>query len=258
MTSQHVIPDAGASAALRDKGVPCEVVVEVATGWTAPDAPRAIDAAAIADEPDLASWLKILDEHGPEARLDLHTRTLTQFLRGEPVDVIDEAGDWLRVVAPWQPSPDDARGYPAWVRRAHVAPRAAVPVDAPPAIAPANRDAILQRARRHLGLAYLWGGTSAYGLDCSGLIHTGYREAGVIVPRDAHAQYLVAERVPLGEEQAGDLYFFARENRHVYHVGIVTEPGRMLHAPESGRHIEETELAPARRETLVAAGRIPV
>lgn len=48
-----------------------------------------------------------------DERLDLHGRTETQLLRGEPVAVVDEAAaGWVRIVAPWQPSGKDARGYP--------------------------------------------------------------------------------------------------------------------------------------------------
>lgn len=234
-----------------------EVVVDVATGWTSPHAPRAIDAKALEDRPDLPGWLAALDAAGTEGRLDLHTRTLSQFVRGEPLFLLEPGEDWVRVAAPWQPAPEDPRGYPAWVRAAHVGPRTTA-VQPPSATAVADRVAIVERATRHLGLAYLWGGTTDYGLDCSGLVHTGYRESGLVVPRDAHAQYLAAEPVELGREQAGDLYFFARADGHVFHVGFVTEPGRMLHAPESGRLVEEAELAPTRRETLFAAGRLAV
>ena len=55
------------------------------------------------------------------SRLDLHRRTLTQLLLGEPVEVLGEADGWLQVVAPWQPSSQDSRGYPGWLPRSHVA-----------------------------------------------------------------------------------------------------------------------------------------
>jgi cell wall-associated NlpC family hydrolase len=113
----------------------------------------------------------------------------------------------------------------------------------------------VQAARAHLGLRYLWGGTTPYGLDCSGLVHHSYRRAGVVVPRDAHDQWEAASPVPLGQEQPGDLYFFARADDHVFHVGFVTGARTMLHAPETGQLIEDAPLAEGRLATLVAAGR---
>ena len=44
----------------------------------------------------------------------------TQLLLGEPVEVLEERDGWSRVAAPWQASSGDARGYPGWVRSAHL------------------------------------------------------------------------------------------------------------------------------------------
>jgi cell wall-associated NlpC family hydrolase len=214
-----------------------------------------VDAPVTADEPDLSAWTSALSL---EDRLGLVGRTQTQLLRGEPVEVVQTGpAGWVRIVAPWQPSPKDGRGYPGWVRSTHLSPAAAGtagPV-APPATIAATPVTVLERARGFLGLGYLWGGLSHYGVDCSGLVHLSYRGAGVVVPRDADAQHAAARPVGLGEEQAGDLYFFARDDGYVFHVGFVTSPGRMLHAPQSGQRVEDAPLTGARLANLAAAGR---
>ncbi len=227
--------------------------VEVATVWTSPQAPRDIDAPATTDVPDLDGWLAT---QSAQARRGLHGRTLTQLLKGEPVDVLEEdAEGWARISAPWQPNPADDGGYVGWVRRSHLEPVAEAVVSGPAGPLERNRVAVMEAARRFVGVHYLWGGLSPYGLDCSGLVHYAYRQAGVVVPRDAHAQAAAVLSVPLGEELPGDLYFFARADGLVSHVGFVTAPGRMLHAPETGELIEDAPLADERRATLVAAGR---
>jgi cell wall-associated NlpC family hydrolase len=75
------------------------------------------------------------------------------------------------------------------------------------------------------------------------------------MPRDAHDQHAACQPVPVEEAQAGDLYFFARPGRPAHHVGMVTGPGRMLHAAE-GRCVVEEALSPDRLATLTAAGRV--
>jgi cell wall-associated NlpC family hydrolase len=256
-----------------------------------------------------------------EVRLGLHGRTETQLLLGEPVEVLEERDGWARVVTRWQSSSEDPRGYPGWVRSAHLgapversegptayvsarsttteldgrgvelsfgtvlwvdsvtdhAVTAALPGGRTASLHPADLrlsdkdeapaydvDAVLDAARLFLGVRYLWGGTSAWGLDCSGLVHLSWRSQGVLLPRDAHDQAATGkvEKVPLGTERPGDLYFFARPGQSVYHVGLVTravaDDGTrwMLHAPEGGELIEDAPLAPHRVETLVSAGRV--
>ena len=228
----------------------------VATVWVSPDAPREMDAAAVADRPDHAAWLAGLSA---EDRLGLHGRTLTQLLEGEPVLLGDDHEGWTEVVAPWQPVPGQD-GYRGWVRTAHLRQPTITDPDHPRASVPADRIAVAAYAERFRDLVYLWGGTSPAGFDCSGLVHYSYRQAGVVVPRDSPDQALAVTPVSLGAEEPGDLYFFARDDGRVYHVGFVTGRGRMLHAPETGGagRIVDEDVDGERRKHLVAAGRFAI
>jgi gamma-D-glutamyl-L-lysine dipeptidyl-peptidase len=251
------------------------VTVPVTTLWTSPTAPHDVDAWAVAPQPDVVAWLADLD--AAEARLGLHGRVLTQLERGEPVHITghpdgstasstegssERPADpgWLQVVAPMQPSSRDARGYPGWVPAAHTSSQ--VPDRSPlrPAAGSLDDDAgaraFLAVARAHLGLPYLWGGMCDWGLDCSGLVHLSLRRLGVVVPRDADDQYDACEHISADEAHPGDLFFFAHEGKRPHHVGIVTGPGRMLHAPETGSLVIEEPLTPARRNSLIGAGRL--
>lgn len=244
---------------------PAVVRVAVTTLWVAPDRPRDVDGPMVADVPDARRWLADLDAHGGDdesgdGRLGLHGRVASQVVEGEPVTVVglDASGRWAQVRCPWQPSPQDAAGYPGWVPAAHLRP---TPALAPPAPGLAAADGsphpALALAREHLGLRYLWGGLSPLGLDCSGLVHHTWRRLGVVVPRDAAAQAEAAASVDPAEVEPGDLYFFGRPGRPVHHVGIVADRGRMVHASETGGVLVEEDLTPDRRATLVAAGRLP-
>ncbi len=131
---------------------------------------------------------------------------------------------------------------------------------------PLTSDRILDTARAFLGLRYLWGGTSSWGLDCSGLVHLTLRGLGRLAPRDAHDQAAGPglEPVDPAAVRPGDLWFFGRDDGRVTHVGLVSDrtgPDRsplMLHAPErdGGGLVEEAPLDARRRATLLGAGRL--
>ena len=106
-------------------------------------------------------------------------------------------------------------------------------------------------ARRQLGVPYVYGGASPSGFDCSGLVSWVYGRLGIRLPHNAAALYVVGRPVRGSKLRPGDLVFF----HGLGHVGIYIGRGRMIHAPQSGRHVEIQSLA-VRRGTLVGARRI--
>jgi cell wall-associated NlpC family hydrolase len=181
----------------------------------------------------------------------------------------DASGRWSHVVAPWQLSPKDPRGYPGWVPTAHLRPvsgdapeldRLPSADDDPTIVADieGGEHPAIALARKHIGLPYLWSGLSPLGFDCSGLVLHTWRTLGLVIARDAYAQAEFASPVALEDVQPGDLYFFARAGKQVHHVGIVVRRGRMVHASETGGVLVEEDLPAERLATLVAAGRLPL
>jgi gamma-D-glutamyl-L-lysine dipeptidyl-peptidase len=185
---------------------------------------------------------------------------VTESLAGEPVVTTGAQRDGrVEVVLPWQPSPLDERGYPGWVEASHLGAELteAPELHVPDRTFPPGLDDAVELARSLLGTPYVWGGTSGRGIDCSGLVHLVHRALGTVLPRDARDQAAALAALPLGEVRRGDLYFFARPGRPMHHVGLVVEPGVLLHASDRDGGVVEAALASTgRSEDLVSAARV--
>jgi len=149
----------------------------------------------------------------------------------------DPVGGWLPVRVP-----------------GHDAPLWAVRDD----LAPAGPGDPLALAHRMVGTAYVWGGLSPSGIDCSGLVHLSWRRYGVTVPRDAADQTAATTPVPAGAERPGDLYIFARPGKPVHHIGFVVGPRRMLHACYTQGRVVVEPIRDDRQATLIGARRVPL
>jgi hypothetical protein len=112
---------------------------------------------------------------------------------------------------------------------------------------------IVATAYRFFGVPYLWGGTSAKGMDCSGFTKTVYFLNGVLLPRDASQQALVGEPVSQDDNLAavrpGDLLFFgsrAKDDRpeRITHVAISLGGRRFIHTG-GGAGVSTNSLDPA-------------
>lgn len=93
---------------------------------------------------------------------------------------------------------------------------------------PELRRSLVRTAKRFLGVQYRWGGTSSFGLDCSGFVQHMYALHGLALPRDADQQAQSPATVQVRREEAlpGDLVFFADYG----HVGLVSSHFDFIHA----------------------------
>jgi len=92
-----------------------------------------------------------------------------------------------------------------------------------------NEPDFIAVAERFLGVPYLWGGKTALGLDCSGLVQIALAACGIACPRDSDMQEEalgtpIAAASEFSDVRRGDLAFWKG------HVAIVRERGSFIHA----------------------------
>jgi cell wall-associated NlpC family hydrolase len=116
-------------------------------------------------------------------------------------------------------------------------------------LAPLNEHAIdfVAVAEGFLHVPYVWGGKTAAGLDCSGLIQTSLQAAGIGAPRDTDMQEnALGLAVDRSQIQRGDLVFWKG------HVGVMLDKERLLHA--NAFHMEVFAEPLAQAVTRIEAG----
>ncbi|SEN33613.1 Cell wall-associated hydrolase, NlpC family [Paenisporosarcina quisquiliarum] len=95
--------------------------VKVGTIWTEPNSAREIDNPGILNPVLLVEWLEALP-YKERLALCNENRVQTQLLYGEPLLLEEIEGEWAKVVAIWQPSKKDSRGYPGWIPLSQIKP----------------------------------------------------------------------------------------------------------------------------------------
>jgi cell wall-associated NlpC family hydrolase len=112
--------------------------------------------------------------------------------------------------------------------------------------APPRSPDLVVAASLYLGAPYLWGGRSALGIDCSGLVQQAFRDLGTVVPRDADMQQnTIGDAVPIESErdlEPGDLIYLPG------HVMICADGGEIIHANGAAMIVSRDGLARIMRD----------
>lgn len=101
-------------------------------------------------------------------------------------------------------------------------------------------------AERFAGVPYVWGGKTAAGIDCSGLIQSALEAGGILAPRDTDMlESALGAAIALDSElKRGDLIFWKG------HVGLMLDSKRLIHANGFAMQVSVELLSDVRDRTL--------
>jgi cell wall-associated NlpC family hydrolase len=187
---------------------------------------------------------------------DPESQTNADLVSGCILEKTGESGDFFKVVFP--------SGGAGYVLKKHAQSLS----DWKKAL-PSSHGPLLETAFSFMGRPYLWGGTSAKGMDCSGFTKTVFFRHSLILPRDASQQIRAGTAVETDTSfnglLPGDLLFFGQKadgesQEKITHVAIYLGVGQFIHASGEVKveslFPEAPNYAANRRSSFVRARRI--
>ncbi len=166
----------------------------------------------------------------------LKSQTLCDLVGGDLMRLAGRKGRWTEVMLP-----SGKKGFVLSEElKIHDGFRSVAQGDGPAEfIDDETIEAVIASAMKLLGSPYLWGGMSAKGVDCSGLVRISFIMNGILLPRNASQQINCGERIDvsdLSNLRRGDLVFFGSRpsepegKLRVTHVGIYLGDNHIIHS----------------------------
>jgi cell wall-associated NlpC family hydrolase len=107
---------------------------------------------------------------------------------------------------------------------------------------------LVRYAATFVGIPYVWGGVSGFGIDCSGFTAAIYQVHGITLPRDAGPQAADSRgrAVDTSALQPGDLLFYSHDGKDpanpdaIHHVAMYYGNGDMIEAFDKSEPVRIT------------------
>ncbi|MCM1111964.1 MAG: C40 family peptidase [Muribaculum sp.] len=190
---------------------------------------------------ELVSTVAVAQVDGLNVRdaADTSSAIMTQVLKGEELDFVEDLGDWIMV------SLDGENVYVA-AEFVEVEEKLGTAITMTELLYGQGvsdvRVDLVEYAKQFLGNPYVWGGTSlTKGADCSGFVLSVFKKYGVKLSHSSRAQANEGTKISASELMPGDLVFYANSGGTINHVAIYIGGGQVIHAsnPKSGIKINK-------------------
>ncbi|SEN24196.1 D-gamma-glutamyl-meso-diaminopimelic acid endopeptidase CwlS/peptidoglycan endopeptidase LytF/peptidoglycan endopeptidase LytE [Mesobacillus persicus] len=99
--------------------------------------------------------------------------------------------------------------------------------------------ALINEAKKHIGVPYVWAGSTPAGFDCSGYLQYVFNKVGVSIPRTVATIWSATK--PVAAPKVGDLVFFETYKSGPSHAGIYLGENKFIHAGSS-RGVEISDM----------------
>ncbi len=174
------------------------------------------------------NFVRLRSEPSTEGMILGHYDTGAQF------SVLGVSGQWIQVKSDTGLEGYIHSDYLLCAGEAHAAAAAA----------DCSGEDVVESAKAFLGTAYVWGGMSPSGFDCSGFVNYIYQLYGRSMYRVAQDIYSNnGTSVSKDELQQGDLVFFGYSGSNITHVGMYIGEGQFIHASSAKGKVVITDLS---------------
>ncbi len=164
----------------------------------------------------------------------LKSATICDLVGGDIMRIVQKKGRWTEVMLP-----SGKTGFvPSEELKVHEGFVSIAQGDKG-GISDETKSKVIKYAGKLLGAPYLWGGMSAKGVDCSGLVRISHLMNGILLPRNASQQINCGTPVDISDPDnfaPGDLLFFGSPAKEpggkprVTHVAMYVSDGIIIHS----------------------------